>query len=112
MITGNNLAGVWAFGDGWRIAFPELYHAGLIEASKALKDHSVTDKGCALGFGSTGPTWSCERSMISPINDAWADTLSPSQKSRMVTPPHEPSRGLFVAAKPALFDSQIKESKM
>jgi hypothetical protein len=45
VITSNNLAGIWPLRDRRRVAFPELNHAGLIDASEALKDHSVTDKG-------------------------------------------------------------------
>jgi len=38
VITGNNLVCVWAFGDGWRVAFTQFSEAGLIEAAKAFKD--------------------------------------------------------------------------
>ena len=58
MITGDDLAGVWSFRDRRRIAFSELNHADFIDASEALKDHSITGKGftCALALlGSCGP---------------------------------------------------------
>ena len=45
--------------DGRRVAFSELNHTGLIDASEALKDHSVTDKGLTLGFGPLRLVWAC-----------------------------------------------------
>jgi hypothetical protein len=59
VIASNNLAGIWPLRDRRRIAFSEQYHTGLIDASEALKDHSVTDKGCALSFGSLRLVWAC-----------------------------------------------------
>ena len=59
MIASNNLAGVWPLRDGRRVAFSELNHAGFIDASEALKDHSITDKGCTLSFGSLRLVWAC-----------------------------------------------------
>ena len=38
--------------DGRCVAFSKLNHTGLIDAAEALKDHSGTDKGFTLGFGS------------------------------------------------------------
>ena len=59
MVASNNLAGVWPLRDSRRVAFPELNHADFIDASEALKDHSVPDKGCTLGFGSLRLVWAC-----------------------------------------------------
>ena len=57
MVASNNLAGVWPLRDGWRVAFTQFSEAGLIEAAKAFKDHSVSDKGITLSFGSMDPNW-------------------------------------------------------
>ncbi len=45
--------------DDRRVAFSKLNHGGLIDASEALKDHSVPDKGCTLSFGSLRLVWAC-----------------------------------------------------
>ena len=59
MIASNNLAGIRSLSDRRRVAFSELNHADFIDASEALKDHSITDKGCALSFGSLRLVWAC-----------------------------------------------------
>ena len=59
MVTSNNLAGVWPLRDSRRVAFPELNHADFIDASEALKDHSVPDKGCTLGCDPLRLVWAC-----------------------------------------------------